>query len=150
MSAGTSRASGWVASALFALLGVVAFASLVPAWRDRPRDASRRAMASARVVDVMRDADGATAVIEYEAKPGERVRFTSRETEMYRVGDVGDAVLVAYDPERPREAVVWSIRPLWRALVARVVAGALSFLVACVLAWRAWIGRRTAATDARA
>lgn len=131
---------------MFALLGMLAFASLVPAWRVRSRDASRPSIASGRVVDVVRDAGGDTAVIEYEPGPGTRVRFSSGDTEMYRVGDVGDPVLIAYHPQHPREAVVWSIRPLWRALVARTAAGALSLLIACGFAWRAWRGRRAAAS----
>lgn len=131
-------------ASVFALLGLLAFASMATAWRERPRDTSRPALANGRVVDVARDVDGATAVIEYEPAPGARVRFTTRDTEMYRVGTVGDVVLVAYDAARPREAVVWSLRPLWRALVRRAAAGALCWLAACICAWRAWRGQRVA------
>lgn len=137
------RSSTW--SLLVALLGLGCLASIpghvVAGLRERSLHA-KGAIANGIVVEVTPSGQGFTATVEYQPGPGQApVRFRSETPGLGFLRprsrfEVGDLVLVEFDPAKPGEARIYSIGPLWWSIARRATAGGLLLLSSVVMfAW---------------
>lgn len=126
-----------------ALVGLAVAASIPALLRDELRARSADALgavANGTVVAVEREGEGFTLIVELADAAGvtHRLRVLAETTGALAPRprqQVGDPVLVAYDPSDLSRARLVSVRTLWRSIVSRGLA-ALAFLVMAVGLWR--------------
>jgi hypothetical protein len=138
-----------VAAIFVALVGVALLGSIPGDIADYLRESSRHslgAVANGTVVEVARSGQGFSATIEYRRGADPAVVKIQREVAgvgyLWRRSSlqVGDPVLVGFDPARPDEARILSIGPIWWSVVRRAAGGVV--LVIAALAMFVGVGRK--------
>lgn len=131
-----------VGAILLALVGIALLGSILGDIAAHLRERaphSLGAVANGVVAEVARSGRGFSATIEY--RPGAGRAVVRIQTEVAAVGhlwrrpslQVGDPVLVTFDPAKPDEARVFSIGPIWRSVIRRAAAGAILVLAALAM-----------------